>query len=241
MAQREFFEFDIDGTFFRESLLLKLIDRLVEVGVFPGWVKQEFEIEYNGWMSRKAGYNHFIDAVVETYRHHVKGVSQKVVQAAARHAVQECYGMVYAYTRTKLETARAEGKFLLALSHSPKEVVVEFCRMWNIDYCAGTEYLVDENGCYTGEARTYNKAEKLQEVVTAYDLTYSNSIGMGDTSADIPIFEIVETPICFNPPTALAELAEQRGWLWVDERKNKAVLHLRGTYTILDVSPVAGP
>lgn len=225
---KKIFVFDVDGTFFRESLLLKLVEKLVEFGVFQPWVKKEFQISYLGWMNRQAGYPFFIGEVVRSFKRHVRGVPSQLVEAAAYEAVRECSGMVYAYTRKKIEEARQEGRFLLALSHSPDVVVQAFARKWQLDYACGTVYGV-VNGIYTGHASSYGKAKRLREIAVTEGLTLDDSIGMGDTMNDVPLLSAVKHPICFNPPHDLCLVAQKKGWPWVDERKDKAVVHRDGT------------
>ena len=48
--------FDIDGTVFRSSLLVELVERLIEENVFPEEAKQDFAREYNGWLNRECSY-----------------------------------------------------------------------------------------------------------------------------------------------------------------------------------------
>jgi phosphoserine phosphatase len=42
----------------------------------------------------------------------------------------------------------------------------------------------------------------------------------GDTESDIPMLELVEIPIAFNPNKKLFEHAKARGWRTVVERKD---------------------
>jgi phosphoserine phosphatase len=57
-------------------------------------------------------------------------------------------------------------------------------------------------------------------MIHKFDLDTANSIAVGDTSSDIPMFEMVSQPICFNPNQALFKAARERGWMIVIERKD---------------------
>jgi len=53
-----------------------------------------------------------------------------------------------------------------------------------------------------------------------HDLTLEGSYGVGDTESDAKFLEIVENPIAFNPNHNLKEIAEEKGWMIVVEKKD---------------------
>ena len=53
-----------------------------------------------------------------------------------------------------------------------------------------------------------------------HDVTFSGSIAVGDSAGDLKMLEVVEKPIVFNPEKKLYDIALQRGWEIVIERKN---------------------
>src|SRR3989344_2935157 len=52
--------FDIDGTIFRSSLLLELVERLIENGIFPKEARAQFATERDEWLDRKGDYETYI-------------------------------------------------------------------------------------------------------------------------------------------------------------------------------------
>ena len=77
---------------------------------------------------------------------------------------------------------------------------------------------------FTGEIEDadliMNKAAILTRALRKEDITLEGSIGVGDTESDIPMLEMVETPIAFNPNQKLLTHAKRRGWKIVVERKD---------------------
>ena len=51
-------------------------------------------------------------------------------------------------------------------------------------------------------------------------LTLKDSIGVGDSEADIPFLKLVDHPICFNPNKKLQLVAKKKKWKVVVERKD---------------------
>ncbi len=76
------------------------------------------------------------------------------------------------------------------------------------------------NGKIADEHLIRNKANILRRAVAKENLTLKGSIGVGDTEGDIPVFELVETPICFNPNMTLYRHAKRNKWKIVVERKD---------------------
>ncbi len=118
----------------------------------------------------------------------------------------------------------------MAISHSPKELVDEFCRNWGFDKVYGRVYEVGKNGKFTRGtlyAELINdKAKILERAVEKENLTLAGSVGVGDTESDIAFLELIENPICFNPNKALFGHAKSAKWQIVVERKDMVyVIH----------------
>ena len=70
--KRKLASFDIDGTVFRSSLLIKLIEVLIELKVFPDYAKAEYLPAYEKWMNRQGSYDDYIKAVVAVFEKNIK-------------------------------------------------------------------------------------------------------------------------------------------------------------------------
>lgn len=216
--------FDVDGTIFRSSLLIEIVDRLIFIGAFPEEARDEFEFEQERWLNREGAYEEYIQAVVRTFLKHLKGVKYQVLADSAEHVVEEHARRVYRYTRDLLKELKRDGFFLLAVSHSPKTILDKFCPQLGFDKVYGTIYETGGEDAFTGnivdEHLIFNKAAIVHRAVEKEDLTLSGSIGVGDTESDIPFLELVERPICFNPNMKLYRHAQREGWKVVVERKD---------------------
>ncbi|MFZ2555773.1 MAG: HAD-IB family phosphatase [Minisyncoccia bacterium] len=216
--------FDVDGTIFRSSLLVEVVERLIFVGAFTEEVQDEFEKQHEKWLNREGDYEEYIQAVVRSFLKHLKGMKYTVLADAAEIVVEDHWKRVYTYTRDLLDELKRKDYFLLAVSHSPKTVLDMFCPRLGFDKVYGTFYETGAEGAFTGkivdEHIIFNKAAVLKRAVEKHDLTLAHSIGVGDTESDIPFLDLVAKPICFNPNNKLFRHAKREGWKVVVERKD---------------------
>jgi len=216
--------FDVDGTIFRSSLLIQVVNKLIEVEAFPKEAKQIFAREHERWLDREGDYQEYIDAVVHTFLKHLKGVYYGVLADAAEDVVNEQWKRTYRYTRDLLKELKKKDYYLLAVSHSPKTVLDKFCPRLGFDKAYGTIYEIGPQDCFTGNVvdphLIYNKSNIIHRAIEKEGLTLAHSIGVGDTESDIPMLELVARPICFNPNKKLYRYAKLKKWKVVVERKD---------------------
>lgn len=222
--------FDIDGTVFRSSLLIELIERLVEEGHFDSSVRNEYKTAFTAWQNREGTYENYIDAVVRAYIHNVKGLHYGMVADSGRVVVAEQGRRVYRYTRDLIKELKQKGYMVVAISQSPKTVLDVFCKDYGFDKVYGRMYEIGPTDCFTGtiidEHLIANKANIVNRVfANNAELSREDSIAVGDTEGDISLLESVHRPICFNPNRALYDQALARGWEVVVERKD-VIYHL---------------
>lgn len=217
--------FDIDGTLFRSSLLIELVQELVREGVFPASAQAEYSYAHASWQAREGTYEDYIAAIIMVFLKHIKGVHYGVLADVGRRVVALESRRVYRYTRDYLQQLKAQGYTLVAISQSPKTVLDEFCRQYGFDKVYGRIYEIGPSDCFTGgvidEHLISNKANIVNRVFERHpELTRDKSVAIGDTEGDIPLLASVEIPVCFNPNLELYTHAKREGWQVVVERKD---------------------
>ncbi len=216
--------FDIDGTIFRSSLLVELVDVLIEEGLFPKDVVKKYEGAYKRWVERNGTYEKYIMAVVEVFGDNMKGLHYSDFDRAAKITIARNKNHLYRYTRDLVLKLKNKGYFLLAISHSPKGIVEQFCKNLGFNKTYGMFYELGPSDKFTGkiadEHLIRNKGSILKRAIEKNNLTLKDSIAVGDTEGDIPVFEMVENQICFNPNQILYKHARRSGWKIVVERKD---------------------
>jgi len=216
--------FDIDGTVFRSSLLIELVEALIEEGIFPKNAHEAYGNEFERWQNRESTYGEYIAAVVRTYMQNIKGVHYGALADVGRKVVVSQSKRVYRYTRDLITRLKAEDYYLVAISQSPKTILDEFCKEYGFDKVYGRIYEIGPQDRFTGtmvEAHLVeNKAAIVQRVLQKEEVSLEESIGVGDTEGDISLLDLVAQPICFNPNNTLFTHARREGWKVVVERKD---------------------
>lgn len=216
--------FDVDGTIFRSSLLIELVEDLIEKGIFPASTEKYYEKQFKAWLDREGTYEAYIDGVVQAFVPSIKGVQYKDFIETAKGVVDEHRKHVYRYTRDLVADLKEQEYFLLAISQSPKGILDEFCEELGFDKVYGRFYELGPTDRFTGEIVDVhligNKSNIVKRAIEKNDLTLKGSIGVGDTEGDVSLLEMVERPICFNPNKALYKIAKMNDWEVVVERKD---------------------
>lgn len=217
--------FDIDGTIFRSSLLIELVDGLVEAGVFPEKAKREMEADYLAWINRRGSYERYIRQTMNVHARYLKGASVREVERVVARVIDWQKDRVYRYTRDLIPELKRKGYCLLAISGSPAYIVSRFAGHMGFADFRAREFSA-RKGVFTGECPNdeymSRKDRVLKDMLAVSGITadLTRSIAVGDTEGDIPMLKMVGRPIAFNPNRTLAEYAKKRNWPIVVERKD---------------------
>ncbi len=216
--------FDIDGTVFRSSLLIELVEALIEKEVFPASVRAQYAKSHISWAHREGAYETYINDVVRAFMENIKGVYYGDFADVGRSVVEAQSKRVYRYTRDLIQDLKGKGYYIVAISQSPKTILDGFCAAYGFDKVYGRFYELGPLDSFTGkiidEHLIQNKALIVDRLLSHGGFTLEDSIGVGDTDSDIPLLEKVETPICFNPNRKLYEIARTKKWPVIVERKD---------------------
>jgi HAD superfamily hydrolase (TIGR01490 family) len=215
--------FDIDGTIFRSSLVIVLINALVKAKIFPKVAKQEIAKEYLAWQNRQGTYEAYIDRVVKIYLKHITGQPFNKVKKVAENVIKYQKDRTYRYTRDLIKKLKKQNYLLAAISGSPSYIVEAYAKTIGFDVFFGTELEISQ-GKFTGKIKNvdsaYKKAKIVKNLAKKYQINLKNSIAIGDTDGDIAMLSLVGHPIAFNPNFELAKVAKKKKFTVIVERKD---------------------
>ena len=200
--------FDIDGTIYRDSLLIEHFKMLVkyefiDINSWTGRVKEKF----SKWESRRGNYDDYLLELVETYVDALKNLKEEDMDFIAKRVIELKGNKVYRYTREKIEEHRKKGHKIIIISGSPDFLVEKMAKKYGADDYTGAKYKVDKNGIFTGEVvPMWDKKRKKKEIdrfCKKYNIDLLKSYAYGDTTGDLTMFKNVGFPIAINPAMEL--------------------------------------
>jgi HAD superfamily hydrolase (TIGR01490 family) len=223
MTKRRFAAFDIDGTLIRWQLYHAVFDELARRGHIPASDYQHVRDLRMKWKQRDTAeaYKTYELAMVDIYESLMPSIPVKAYQAVARDVADKYKGQVYTYTRSLIKELKAKDYMILAISGSHQDLLDYVAPMYGFDVWAGSTY-EHADGYYTGERYIagFYKEEILRNLIQQHDLAINDSYGVGDSASDIPMLNMTEHAVAFNPNRQLLAEARKHGWRIVVERKD---------------------
>jgi HAD superfamily hydrolase (TIGR01490 family) len=222
-GQRPFAAFDIDGTLIRWQLYHALVDHLAKQGHSDSKSWSRIHESRMSWKTRSHA------EAFKAYEHELINVYDKILMSlkvsqfndVVSAVFEEYKDQVYVYTRDLIKELKAKNYLLFAISGSQTEIVGKIAGYYGFDDFSGSLY-EQKHGNFTGKVTLphLNKDKVLNELMVKHNASVEGSFAVGDSVGDSRMMEIVQHPIAFNPEAKLFEVAKERGWKVVVERKN---------------------
>ncbi len=195
--------FDIDGTLFRNSLLIEHFKKLIkyeviDISVFIDEVREHF---YN-WSIRRGDYEMYLLDVTGAFKDSLTGIHLDTIDFVARQVIQINWEKTYLYTRKMVKWHKSQGHMVFFISGSPDFLVSKMANKYEVtDYRASTYIMKEE--VFTGKIipmwDSDSKERAMEELVSKYGVDLSSSYAYGDTSGDLSMLRMSGTPIAVNP------------------------------------------
>lgn len=221
--KQKFAVFDIDGTLFRWQLFHELVFELSSMGLFPTDVSKKLEYTFSQWRGLHATWAEYETEIINAVQGYITTIDPKDLEAAAAVVVERSGHKLYAYTSNLAKSLKKQGYLLIAMSGSQQEIVEIFAKKHGFDYYIGMVLERSAEDTYTGKFERFvvdKKGVLLTNFIAEHDLSLDGSYAVGDSDGDIPMLELVEHPIAFNPSSELYEAAISKHWPIVLERKD---------------------
>lgn len=196
--------FDIDGTIFRNSLMIEHFKKLIKYEIVnPSVWYSKIKPVYEEWDKRYGDFDDYLDALGEVYIEELRGVNKSYIEFIASQVINLNGDMVYKYSRERIKWHQKNGHKVFFISGSPDFLVSKMAEKYGATEYRGTAYLVDENNNFTGEIKkmwdSENKLKTLSEFLEKYEVDLDLSYAYGDTTGDLSMLRMVGNPIAINP------------------------------------------
>lgn len=196
--------FDIDGTLYRNSLMIEHFHLLVKYELIdPMYWHQSVKKIYTDWRKRKAEYDDYMLRLVDIYYQALKGMNARELDFLSKQVIEKNGDIVYRYTRERIQYHKNAGHLIFFISGSPDFLVSKMAEKYQADEYLGTKYLTDDDGKFTGKVvpmwDAASKRKAIQRLQKTYPIDLSSSYAYGDTSGDFSMLSMVGHPIAINP------------------------------------------
>lgn len=184
---------DVDGTLTKKSLVLSHAGFLIEKGIIKD------DGSYNAWYQDMKNEG-LIVAVAENYRSQIIGLKESDMQAQTFIIDFYLKGDNWYNTLSMLTKMQNQGCEVSLITGSSDFLVKHLADILECDYHA-TQYLKDENGCFTGEIiGMFSETQKDECIQNNYNLEeYSEVEAWGDTASDYGLFKHASRKVLVDP------------------------------------------
>lgn len=200
--------FDIDGTIFRNSLMIEHFQKLITFEVIDPeiWYTKVRKV-YMEWEKRYGDFEQYLEILAGVYLEELKGINRSYVEFIANHVINVNGDMVYKFSRDRIEWHKKMGHKVFFISGSPDFLVSKMAEKYEVTEYRGTLYKVDNNNNFTGEIiRMWDSESKqrvLEELILKYNVDLQNSYAYGDTTGDLSMLRMMGNPVAINPNKTL--------------------------------------
>src|SRR5688572_20327463 len=222
--KRKFAVFDIDGTLMRTSLLSLMSRELVARGKLDQTIGHELDVRLHDYRQKVTDkdFGGYMEESARLMFQNIRGLSTVDYLQVARAIANRSVSNSYVYTRELFRNLKRHGYLIITISGSELRLVQTFSAELGIDVAIGSVFYKESDKLLTGEVEIikHPKNQIVEALKRKFNLDTKGSIAIGDTSSDIPMMEIVEQAIAFNPNRELFTVAREKGWMIVIERKD---------------------
>lgn len=202
--------FDVDGTLYRDSLMVEHFKKLIKYEVLDpiiwhGSAKEKFE----NWTKRHGDYEDYLLEIAEIYLSSMKGLDQDYINFITDQVIKLKGERVYRYTRDRIKWHQKQNHLVIFISGSPSFLVEKMAEIYDVKHYRATEYLIDDNNQFTGELipmwESKSKIVAIQDFIKELDIDLDASYAYGDTNGDLDMLKMVGHAVLINPIKKLVE------------------------------------
>jgi len=202
--------FDIDGTLYRDSLMIEHFKKLIKYEVIdPALWHSHVKHTYKEWQQRVGEYEDYMEELAEIYVESLKGLKKEEILFISQQVINLKGDQVYTYTRDQIEWHKSQGHKVFFISGSPEHLVARMAHKYGVEDYKGTEYLLNPDGTFTGEVIPNWDADSKNRVIDAfveqYGINLGDSYAYGDTNGDLSMMRLVGNPVAINPTRELLD------------------------------------
>lgn len=213
--------FDIDGTLYRDSLMVEHFKKLIKYDIIDqkAWFENARDT-FMDWDKRQGNYDDYLLQLCDLYVDSLKGLDKTCIDFTSNQVIKLKADRVYKYTRSRINWHLNNGHKVIFISGSPDFLVEKMAKKYGVSDCLGSKYVFEDdmfNGTVIPMWDSISKNHAINDFVEKYNIDLSKSFAYGDTNGDINMLRRVGNPVAINPTKELlAQIAN-------DEKVSKCV------------------
>ncbi|MBP2027678.1 HAD superfamily hydrolase (TIGR01490 family) [Acetoanaerobium pronyense] len=199
--------FDIDGTFYRDSLMTEHFKKLIKFDIIdPLMWHGHAKTAFNDWDKRQGNYDDYLLELASIYIDALTGVPRESIEFTSQNVIDQKSERVYRYTRSRIKWHKDSGHTVIFISGSPDYLVKRMAKKYNVTEFKGTEYIFRDD-IFTGRIvpmwDSESKDKAINYFVEKHNIDLGSSFAYGDTHGDFSMLKRVGKPIAINPAKEL--------------------------------------
>jgi len=164
---------------------------------------------YKEWRKRVRHYEDYMLELIDIYIEALKGRKKSDLEFISNQVIRLNGDIVYKFTRERIKWHQENRHKVFFISGSPTFLVSKMAEKYGVDAFRGAEYLLDEQGKFTGEVLPMwdsdSKDRAIRQLERDYNINSSESYAYGDTNGDLSMLKKVGRPIAINPTKELVD------------------------------------
>lgn len=199
--------FDIDGTLYRDSLLIEHFKKLIKYELIDSreW-SEHLENTYKNWEKRQGNYDDYLHEISDQYVEAITGLEKSFMDFASDQVIKLKADRVYKYTRSRIKWHQSQGHIIIFISGSPDFLVERMAKKYKVNDYIGSAY-ENIDGKMTGDVipmwDSESKNKAIDDFIQKYSINMDASYAYGDTNGDFDMLKRVGHPIAINPSREL--------------------------------------
>ncbi|CAN2325440.1 Phosphoserine phosphatase [Fusobacterium sp. oral taxon C10] len=202
--------FDIDGTIYRNALLIEHFKKLIKYELFDD-IQYRLKVAeaYNLWDMRKGDYDDYLLDLTKLYVVAIKDLPVKYNDFISDQVLLLKGNRVYTYTREMIKWHKKMKHKVFFISGSPSFLVSRMAKKMGVDDFCGSVYEIDEKiQTFSGKIikpmwDSIHKQEAIENFIKKYNIDLTKSYAYGDTNGDFSMLSLVGNPRAINPSKEL--------------------------------------
>ncbi len=131
--------FDIDGTLYRDSLMIEHFKKLLKYEVIdPVIWYGHVEKTYKKWQKRRGNYEDYMEELANIYIDSIKDLNKNETKFITKQVIELKWDSVYQFTRSRINFHKSQGHHIFFISGSPDYLVEGMAKKYEATECIGT-------------------------------------------------------------------------------------------------------